>query len=121
MVPRWRESYLASKLATGAVLALALGVALSAPETVFDLVLIAWSGLGATLGPVLFFRLFRWPLPSGTGLAAMAAGLVAVVAWHLSGYDDDVFKALPGIVAAFAAYVVARRLAARRVGPQPIR
>jgi len=120
MMPRWRESYAASKLATAAVLALALGIALYAPETVFDLVLIAWSGLGATLGPVLFFRLFRWPLPSGTGLAAMAAGLAAVAGWHISGYDDDMFKALPGILAAFAAYGIARRLAAMRK-PQPPR
>jgi len=119
MVLRWRESYAASKLATAAVLALALGIALYAPETVFDLVLIAWSGLGATLGPVLFFRLFRWPLPSGTGLAAMAAGLVAVAGWHVSGYDDDVFKALPGILAAFAAYAIARRVAARRKAQPP--
>ena len=102
------------------MLALALGIALYAPETVFDLVLIAWSGLGATLGPVLFFRLFRWPLPSGTGLAAMAAGLVAVTGWHLSGFDDDLFKALPGIVAAFLAYHLMRRLKARREA-QPIR
>lgn len=109
MAPRWRESYLASKLATAAVLALALLIALEAPETVFDLVLIAWSGLGATLGPVLFLRLFRYPLPSGTGLIAMAAGLAAVIGWHLSGYDDDVFKALPGILAAFLAYRLARR------------
>ena len=121
MMPRWRENYLASKLATGAVLALALTVALMAPETVFDLVLIAWSGLAATLGPVLFLRLFRYPMPSGTGLAAMAAGLAAVILWHNSGHDDAVFKALPGILAAFAAYAAIRWVRTVRKRRQPIR
>ncbi|MDX1696076.1 MAG: sodium/proline symporter, partial [Ketobacteraceae bacterium] len=48
--PKWRESYLASKLATMTVTAMALFVALYAPEGVFALVLIAWSALGASLG-----------------------------------------------------------------------
>lgn len=108
MVPRWRESYAASKLATLAVMVLALAIALFAPESVFDLVLIAWSALGATLGPVLVVRLFRLPLPQGVGLAMMTAGLAAVTAWHVSGFDDDLFKAAPGVIAAFAVYALAR-------------
>jgi len=104
MLPRFRASYLASKLATLAVLLLAIIVAVAAPESVFDLVLIAWSALGATLGPVLVIRLFRWRLPSGAGLAIMGAGLATVIAWQLSGLDDDVFKVLPAILVAFATY-----------------
>lgn len=114
MLPRWRENYMASKLATGAVLGLALLIALLAPASVFDLVLVAWSALGATLGPVLLVRLFRRPLPSGAGLVMMAAGLAAVIGWHVSGLDDDVFKMLPGIVAAFSAYGLYRAFTLRR-------
>jgi len=121
MVPRWRENYLAAKLATLSVLALALAVALFAPESVFDLVLIAWSALGATLGPVLFVRLFGLPLPSGAGIAMMAAGLAAVLGWHLSGYDPSVFKILPGMAAAFAAYGIALLLGRRGVKNTPRR
>lgn len=97
-----------------AVLALAPGFALHAPATVFILALPAPSEPGETPGLVLYLSLFRWPLPSCTGRAAMAAGLVAVTGWQRSGFDDDAFKTLPGIVAAFAAYGIARRLRATR-------
>src|SRR5690606_18251216 len=56
--PRFDESRRASKVATLVVCALALTVALNANESVFRLVLIAWSALATTLGPVLVVRLF---------------------------------------------------------------
>jgi len=107
MVPRWAGSYTASKLATGAVLVLALAVAVLAPESVFDLVLVAWSALGATLGPVLIVRLAGLWMNPAVGLAMMGAGLCAVIAWHLSGLDDDVFKILPGMLGAGLVYALA--------------
>lgn len=104
MLPQYKDSYMASKLATVAVLVIAILVAVVAPESVFNLVLIAWSGLGATLGPVVVIRLLRWPLPSGAGLATMAAGLATVIAWQAAGFDDDILEVLPGIAAAFLVY-----------------
>lgn len=106
--PRWRDSYLASKIGTFAVTALALVIALFAPEGVFVLVLIAWSALGASLGSVLVIRLLRWPLSAATALTMMIVGLVVVIAWQLAGFDDDVFKLFPGMAAAFAVYGCAR-------------
>ena len=51
--PIWKESYIASKVATLAVTGLALSVALFSGQGVLSLVLIAWSALGAGLGPPL--------------------------------------------------------------------
>lgn len=116
MLPRWRESYVASKVATATVLSVGVAIAMFAPASVFDLVLVAWSALGATLGPVLVVRLFRLPLPTNAGLAMMAAGLASVTAWQYSGFDDDVFKMLPGALAAFAAYGVFLLRRRARVG-----
>lgn len=110
MAPRWRNSYAATKLATLAVLGFGVIVALMAPETVFALVLVSWSGLGATLGPVLFVRLWRWPLPDGAGVAMMTAGLMAVITWQGIGLSGDVFAILPGAAAAFGTYGSARAL-----------
>jgi len=104
LVPKWRDSYLASKIGTFVVTALSLGIALYAPEGVFVLVLIAWSAMGASLGSVLVLRLFHLPLSTATALAMMVVSIAAVVAWHISGLDDDVFKMLPGVVAAFVVY-----------------
>jgi len=111
---RWRESYLASKLGTFAVTAVALSIALFAPEGVFALVIVAWSALGASLGSVLVARVLRWPLSTGTALAMMATGLLVVTAWKLAELDDDVFEMLPGLLAALAVLGVSRAVAAAR-------
>jgi len=112
--PKWKDSYLASKIGTLSITSIALVLALFAPEGVFDLVLIAWSALGAALAPVLLLRLLRRPLRAPTAIAMMAAGIVTVIAWHASGLDSDVFKVLPGVVAAFAVYGAARGVTALR-------
>ncbi|MCA9059646.1 MAG: sodium/proline symporter, partial [Planctomycetaceae bacterium] len=105
--PRWKNSYLATKLATVAVTALALGIALFAGQGVFSLVLIAWSALGAGLGPALILRLLRVQVSSGTNAAMMFTGVVTVILWNLLGYDADVFKLMPGMLASFAVWLIA--------------
>jgi len=114
MQPKWEKSYLASKIGTFSVTALAILIALYAHEGVFGLVLIAWSAMGASLGPVLALRLFHRPLSQTTGIAMMAAAIATVVWWHNSGLDDDVFKMLPGMAAAMLVYAVARGIARLR-------
>lgn len=90
---------------------LALAIALFAPEGVFGLVLIAWSALGASLGPILVIQLYGLPLSSPTALAMMGTAVTVVGLWHVSPYDEDVFKAFPGALAAVLVYVAARLLA----------
>lgn len=106
--PRWKDSYIASKVATIAIATLALLVALYAPEGVFGLVLIAWSALAASLGSVLLLRIFKLSFSTGTAVAMMVTGFGTVLAWHLSPLNDDVFKLLPGLTAAFLVYVLSR-------------
>lgn len=101
LFPQWKSSYTASKIATLAVTSLALGIALFAGQGVFALVLIAWSALGAGLGPALVFRLFHLRPSSLTIACMMVAGVGTVIAWNLSGYDGDIFKMLPGMFASF--------------------
>lgn len=109
LAPRWRESYFASKLATLCVTALALTLALSADEGVFDLVLSAWSALGASLGPLLLLRVFGRPVSPKLALTMMLAGLATVFGWESTAHAGDVFKLLPGIVVPLAVYAVATR------------
>ncbi len=106
--PRWKNSYLAAKVATISVASLALLVALYAPEGVFGLVLIAWSALAASLGSVLLLRIFRLPFSTATAAVMMCSGFITVVVWHVSPFNDDIFKLLPGLAAAFTVYLIAR-------------
>ncbi|MCA9534369.1 MAG: sodium/proline symporter [Myxococcales bacterium] len=111
--PRHRQSRRASKLATFAVCGLALLVALNATESVFRLVLIAWSVLAATLAPVLVLRLFGGHLTNRLGVLMMGAALLTSSAWYLAGWSGDLYEVLPGVLAAALVWGVARVAAAR--------
>lgn len=104
LVPRWKDDYRAGKLATLAVGALALGLALNADEGVFSLVLMAWSALGASLGPLLVLRLAGRPVSRPTALFMMSAGVVTVFGWRALDLSGAIYELLPGMTAAFAAY-----------------
>jgi sodium/proline symporter len=107
ILPRYRASYTASKVATLGVAALALVIALTASSGVFSLVLVAWSVLGASLGPVLLVRMAGRPLPDGLALLMMASGVATVFWWGESAWSGAVFKALPGLVVPVLVYLAA--------------
>lgn len=104
LAPRWKDDYRAGKLATLAVGALALVLALNADEGVFSLVLMAWSALGASLGPLLVLRLAGRPVSRPTALFMMSAGVVTVFGWRALELSGAIYELLPGMTAAFAAY-----------------
>jgi sodium/proline symporter len=106
IAPRYQGSYLASKLATLAVAALALTIALTATQNVFSLVLTAWSALGASLGPILILRLWGLALPPGRALVMMASGVATVMLWPRYGLDAHVFELLPGMVVPLVVYLI---------------
>jgi len=108
IVPRWRHSYAASKAATTFITLLALALAVSSADGVFDLVLSAWSLLGASLGPLVLLRVFGHRVSSMLGLTMMAAGLATVVWWESSPWSGAVFKLFPGMVVPLAIYVVTK-------------
>lgn len=113
IAPRFKHSYAASKLATLAVTALALTIALTATDGVFDLVLIAWSALGASLGPLLVLRVFG-TIPSGPVAAAMMiSGVATIMVWGASPISGDIFKLMPGMLVPFAVYALARLITRR--------
>lgn len=107
LLPKRERPYLVNKLATAAVTALSLAIALWASEGVFVLVLYAWAALAVTLGPLVVVRALRRPLPAGVALAMMGAGLVTMFAWRAAGFDAAMYEILPGMLAAAVVYGVA--------------
>ncbi len=108
VAPRWARSIIASKLATLAVTGLAVVIALSANQSVFSLVLGAWSALGAAFGPLLVLRVFAVRVGPRVALAMMATGVATVFAWSYAGLSDDVFELLPGMVAPLVVFALSR-------------
>ena len=84
-----RTLVLISRLATIGVSAVALILAFSAEDTIFDLVSYAWAGLGASFGAPLLLAL-RWKRVTFQGcLWGMIAGSVSNVIWkNVPGLND---------------------------------
>jgi sodium/proline symporter len=113
IAPRFSQSYVAAKSATLAVTVFALVVALFAGQGVFDLVLIAWSALGASLGPLVLLRVFG-RVPSGpVAVAMMTTGVATIAFWGASPWSGAVFKLLPGMLVPLAIYASATALEGR--------
>ncbi len=90
--------YWATKLATVIVTSIALLIALFANETVFSLVLIAWSALGAAFGPLLIVLAVGQKPKESLSIAMALTGLVTVIIWKYYGLNDITYGLLPGMV-----------------------
>ena len=109
LLPSWRNSYGKAKLGTVLVTATVLGIALSAGESVFAMVTMAWSALGGALGPLMIVRAFGWKANPRLATAMIVTGLATVFLWRFGlGFGDDVFEVLPGMVAGWAVYALGR-------------
>lgn len=110
LLPEYKHSVIASKLATLSVAAIALAIALFARKGVFSLVMIAWSALGAGLAPALILKLYGQKLSARTTILMMLAGISTVAVWQRAGLDGEVFKLLPGMLAGFLAWPVGQAI-----------
>ncbi len=97
-VPQARLVWL-SRLTVTALVAVSVGVGMLADQLVFWLVLFAWAGLGAALGPTSLLAMF-WRRTSRAGvLAGLVAGAATVVIWY---YTPALKTRLYELIPAFA-------------------
>ncbi len=115
----------ATKLRLGRVVVVVSGIAAMilawvAQDLVFWLVLFAWGGLGASLGPALILSLF-WKGATRDGIAAgMITGTVVTVVWKLWLRETTgLYELVPAFVLATLAIVVVSLARRVRPGPQP--
>jgi sodium/proline symporter len=112
------RGYMATKLATVFVTALALAIALSRNESVFSLVLIAWSALASAFGPLMIvYALDRKP-SEGLAIAMMATGVAVVLLWRYLGWDESiVYEVMPGMLSGLAVFALGEKIGfSERVG-----
>jgi SSS family solute:Na+ symporter/sodium/proline symporter len=84
---------------------------------VFWLVLFAWGGLGAAIGPAVILGLF-WRRTTASGVVAgMITGAIVTIVWRLWLKDPTgLYELIPGFVAATIAVIVASLLGRPREG-----
>ncbi len=81
--------------------AVALVIALFGSDNIMGLVSYAWSGFGASFGPVMLLSLFWKRMNLQGAMASMIVGFVFVIAWNLVGLDDTLYALFPGFILSF--------------------
>ncbi|MDX1501044.1 MAG: sodium/proline symporter [Thermoanaerobaculia bacterium] len=101
-----RRLVVLSRVVVVALVALALGLGLVASEIVFWLVLFAWAGLGAALGPASLLALF-WRRTTRAGVAAgIVTGTAVTLLWQSTpALDAALYELIPAFLLATVATV----------------
>jgi sodium/proline symporter len=96
-----------SRAVTVLVGAAAYGLARSSDDLIYDVVSLAWSGLGSSFGPALLFAL-HWKGMNGRGvLMGMVAGAISTIAWKwMPGLDAFISVRFASFAIATGAAVV---------------
>ncbi len=111
LFPKLIHSYRLAKVGTLIVTAIILAIALASNKNMFALGVFAWSALASGLAPLLILRVWRFPVSATVGVTMMLGGLATAAIWNgvlkLSG---SIYEVLPGMLAGFLVYGVARLL-----------
>jgi len=96
-----------SRIATITASGVALLLAMSSEDLIFDMVAYAWSGLGASFGPPLLLAL-RWKKTTAWGvLAGMLGGTISNIVWkHTSILNEGLDLKFATFVISFALTLV---------------
>ncbi len=103
-----------SRVVTVAIGVVAYVLAVTSGELIYDVVSLAWSGLGSSFGPAILLTLY-WRRMNGVGvLAAMLTGAISTAVWKWTpGLDAVVSVRFVSFLFAAAAGVVASTLSHR--------
>lgn len=99
IVPHRIEKTWLLKLTTAAITAVALLLAVSNNQSVFSMVIMAWSGLASAFAPLLIYLCFGGKPAQKVSIIAMLIGFSTALAWRWLGLHAWVYEGLPGIIA----------------------
>jgi len=108
LLPKRYSSYMVTKLVTVFVTVMALIIALSGNQSVFALVLIAWSALASAFAPLLIVYALKQKVSEKLAVAMMLGGPVAMLLWRYFELTDIIYECAPGILAGLAIFVVGK-------------
>lgn len=99
LVPQRLETQLMLKTATAAAIFIALGLALSGNQSVFSLVILAWSTLASAFAPLLTLYALRRRVSETTAILMLVTGVGTALFWRFGlGWHDSIYEGLPGIL-----------------------
>jgi Na+/proline symporter len=85
-------------------------IALGETRVIFWFVLFAWSGLGASFGPLILFTLYSKNLTRQGAIAGMLVGFLTTLIWKVTGLSDAmIYELVPAfLLATLAIYFVSK-------------
>ena len=89
------------KLITIAVVALALAIALFSTESVFNLVIFAWSGMASAFTPLLVILCLGYKPSQPYMVSAILLGLFTAILWRIAGMQSFIYEGVPGMALGF--------------------
>lgn len=107
--PKW-VTYLITKLGTVVVTIASLFIALRGPDSVFELVLIAWSFLASAFSPILVVYAFGKRINRRTLLSMMILSVTVCLLWREFGLGAIMFEVAPGVVTGLVVFGVMQML-----------
>jgi SSS family transporter len=99
LLPNKIKRPLMIKLATVGITGAALFWALMNEQSVFSLVIMAWSGLASAFAPLLIVLCLGRNPSQMQSILAVIVGLSVAIFWRYMGWNSAVYEGLPGIVA----------------------
>ncbi|MCB1532289.1 MAG: sodium/proline symporter [Alphaproteobacteria bacterium] len=107
LVPKWRDSYFFARIGTILIITLIVGIALFAMKGVLALVIVAWGGLAASIGPLMVVHLLGGRPSQSTALVMLFTGLGVTVLWRYGLHlDKQLMELVPGMLSGFVVYVL---------------
>ncbi|MDF1687635.1 MAG: sodium/proline symporter [Parvibaculaceae bacterium] len=114
LLPKGLETTLQIKVATILVAAFALAIALSGNQSVFSLVILAWSVLASAFAPLLIMYAIGKRVSEGQAIVMMLTGVSVALLWRYLEWHNSIYEGMPGILAGLLMFYLYRLLAARR-------
>ena len=93
------------KGATIVVTLVTLIIALQGSESVFAVVMFAWSGLGSSFAPLLIVYAFGGRPSQKVAISMMFCGLFMAILWRLLGWHNLIYEGLPGILTGLIIFI----------------
>ncbi len=114
LLPHNIEKPLLIKASTLVVTLLSLAWALFSAQSVFAMVVMAWSGLASAFVPMLLVLIFGGRPSQTTAIAMSCAGILTALLWRYFDLHNMVYEGLPGIVVGVLVYLVANSVSGKR-------
>ena len=104
------DSILVSKGATVLFTAAAVVLAIFDQQSVFDLVILAWSSLASAFVPLVLVYSLRGKPSEAQALLMMTVGVLVALGWRAAGLHQGIYEGLPGILSGLAVYLCSQVL-----------